>query len=59
MELYNDVMNAGYASSFFNQSKETPDKDVLVCMEICKGLRYNPDVGNKQDILICKEETVP
>lgn len=28
-------------------------------MEICKGFRYNSDVGNKQDILICKEEAVP
>lgn len=39
--------------------RNMPDKDVLVCMEICKGLRYNSDVGNKQDILICKEEAFP
>jgi hypothetical protein len=35
------------------------DREALVCMEIWKGLRYNSDVGNKQDILICIEETVP
>lgn len=55
-EWERDEIQYDFFSGFFAGLRE---REMLVCMEIYRGLVYNSDVGNKQDVLICKEETVP